>query len=71
MSSLIPEKQTRVWKELLLKGFPLYQLNNVQTPGFDICTPLDPVEQKKQDILNDLDYEEYTVSLTHFKKVII
>lgn len=61
--SLIPEKQMREWKELLLKGLPLYQSNNVQKPGFEFCTPLDPVEQKKQDILSNLDYEEYTVSL--------
>lgn len=56
----------REWKEFLLKGLPLYQSNNVQTPEFDFCTPLEPVEQKKQDVLNDLDYEEYTVSLIHF-----
>ncbi|CAG09612.1 unnamed protein product [Tetraodon nigroviridis] len=58
--NLIPQKQTRGWKEFLLKGLPLYQSNHVQTPEFDLCTPLDPVEQQKQDILNDLDYEEYT-----------
>lgn len=70
VSSLIPEKQARGWKEFLVKGLPIHQSSNVQTPGFEICTPLDPVEQKKQDILNDLDYEEYTVSLTRFKKLI-
>lgn len=47
---------------MLLKGLPLYQLN-VQKPGFEFFTPLDPVEQKKQDILNNLDYEDYAVSL--------
>ncbi|XP_029685079.1 sperm flagellar protein 2 isoform X3 [Takifugu rubripes] len=56
--NLIPEKQIRVWKEMLLKGLPLYYLN-VQKPGFEFFTPLDPVEQKRQDILNDLDYEDY------------
>lgn len=64
--SLIPEKQIRVWKEMLLKGLPLYYLN-VQKPGFEFFTPLDPVEQKRQDILNDLDYEDFTVSSKHLK----
>lgn len=66
MCSLIPEKQIRVWKGILLKGLPLYHLN-VQKPGFEFFTPLDPVEQKRQDILNDLDYEDYAVSSTHLK----
>lgn len=64
--SLIPEKQIRVWKEMLLKGLPLYYLN-VQKPGFEFFTPLDPVEQKRQDILNDLDYEDYAVSSKNLK----
>lgn len=46
---------------MLLKGLPLYHLN-VQNPGFEFFIPLDPVEQKRQDILNDLDYEDYAVS---------
>lgn len=51
---------------MLLRGLPLYYLN-VQKPGFEFFTPLDPVEQKRQDILNDLDYEDYAVSSNHLK----
>ncbi|TMS17707.1 Sperm flagellar protein 2 [Larimichthys crocea] len=48
--NLFPEKEMREWKELLFSGLPLYEFS----------TPLDPVELKKQEILNNQDYDEYT-----------
>lgn len=65
MSSQILEKQMRAWKELLLSGLPLYESIKNQRPEFDFSTPLDPVELKKQEILNNQDYDEYIVSLKH------
>ncbi|TKS78280.1 Sperm flagellar protein 2 [Collichthys lucidus] len=58
--NLIPEKQMREWKELLFNGLPLYEPIKGQQPRFEFSTPLDPVELKKQDILNNQDYDEYT-----------
>ncbi|XP_019120013.2 sperm flagellar protein 2 [Larimichthys crocea] len=58
--NLIPEKQMREWKELLFNGLPLYDPIKGQQPRFEFSTPLDPVELKKQDILNNQDYDEYT-----------
>ncbi|XP_068559691.1 sperm flagellar protein 2 isoform X2 [Cebidichthys violaceus] len=52
--NLIPEKPMREWKELLFSGLPLYE------PGFEFSAPLDPVELKKQEILKNQDYDEYT-----------
>lgn len=65
MSSLIPEKLMREWKELLFIGLPLYEPIKGQQPGFGISAPLVPIELKKQEILNNQDYDEYTVSLKH------
>ncbi|XP_034728689.1 sperm flagellar protein 2 isoform X2 [Etheostoma cragini] len=58
--NLIPEKPMREWKELLFSGLPLYKPMKCQQPGFEFITPLDPVELKKQEILKNQDYEEYT-----------
>ncbi len=55
----------REWKELLFSGLPLYEPTKEQYPGFELSTPLDPVELKKQEILNNQDYDEYTVSLKY------
>lgn len=63
--SLIPEKLIREWKELLFRGLPLYEPVNGQQPGCEFSSPLNPVELKKQEILNNQDYDEYTVSLKH------
>lgn len=65
MSSLIPEKPMREWKELLFSGLPLYEPIKGQQPGFEFSAPLDPVDLKKQDILKNQDYDEYTVSFEH------
>ncbi|XP_060894635.1 sperm flagellar protein 2 [Labrus mixtus] len=58
--NLIPEKAMRGWKELLLSGLPLYESIKGQQPGFEFSTPLDPVELKKQETLNNQDYDDYT-----------
>ncbi|XP_041643683.1 sperm flagellar protein 2 isoform X2 [Cheilinus undulatus] len=58
--NLIPAKVMREWKELLFSGLPLYEPIQGQQPGFEFSTPLDPVELKKQDKLNNQDYDEYT-----------
>ncbi|XP_030271688.1 sperm flagellar protein 2 isoform X2 [Sparus aurata] len=57
--NLIPEKLMREWKDLLVRGLPLYEPIKGQQPGF-CSTPLDPVELEKQEILNNQDYDEYT-----------
>ncbi|KAM9360630.1 sperm flagellar protein 2 [Symphorus nematophorus] len=58
--NLIPQKEMREWKEQLFNGLPLYEPIKGQQPGFEFSTPLDPVELKKQEILNNQDYDEYT-----------
>ncbi|XP_032371507.1 sperm flagellar protein 2 isoform X2 [Etheostoma spectabile] len=58
--NLIPEKPMREWKELLFSGLPLYEPIKCQQPGFEFISPLDPVELKKQEILKNQDYDEYT-----------
>lgn len=55
----------REWKELLFSGLPLYEPIKDHQPGFGFREPLDPVELQKQEILNNQDYDEYTVSLKH------
>lgn len=55
--SEIPEKQLREWKELLLRGLPFFvEQQPEQEPSAEL------VELEKQDILNNQDYDEYTVS---------
>ncbi|XP_029296259.1 sperm flagellar protein 2 isoform X2 [Cottoperca gobio] len=58
--NLIPQKLMREWKELLFSGLPLYEPIKCQQPGFEFSTPRDPVELKKQEILKNQDYDEYT-----------
>lgn len=55
MFSEIPEKQLREWKELLLHGLPFFVQPEQQHSA-------EQVELEKQDILNNQDYDEYTVS---------
>ncbi|KAF3851301.1 hypothetical protein F7725_013073 [Dissostichus mawsoni] len=57
----IPEKSMREWKELLFNGLPLYEPINCQQPEIEFTPPLDPVELEKQEILNNQDYDEYTI----------
>lgn len=64
MFSEIPEKQMREWKELLLHGLPFYESTDEQQqqPEQEQELSSDLVELGKQDILNNQDYDEYTVS---------
>uniref|UniRef100_A0A3B3WW73 Calponin-homology (CH) domain-containing protein n=1 Tax=Poecilia mexicana TaxID=48701 RepID=A0A3B3WW73_9TELE len=48
--NLVPEKKYKEWKELFIQGVPFYE------PQEDI----DPSEVKKEEVLNNLDYDEYT-----------
>lgn len=61
MFSEIPEKQLREWKELLLHGLPFFV--DEQQPEQELSAEL--LELEKQDILNNQDYDEYTVSGWH------
>ncbi|KAM6931365.1 sperm flagellar protein 2 [Xenentodon cancila] len=56
--NLIPAQMVRHWKELLFKGLPLYEPPKRHKEGFE--SSQDPTELKKQEILNNLDYDEYT-----------
>lgn len=69
LSSLIPEKLMREWKQLVLRGLPLYEPVKGHQPDNEFSATLDPVELKKQEILNNQDYDEYTVSLTGMQRV--
>ncbi|XP_029019066.1 sperm flagellar protein 2 isoform X3 [Betta splendens] len=60
LAGLIPEKQMREWKELLVSGLPLYEPIESQQTTAGFSTILDPVELQKQKILNNQDYDEYT-----------
>lgn len=60
MFSEIPDKQMREWKEVLLHGLPFYAPPDEQQPGQELSSNL--MELEKQDILNNQDYDEYTVS---------
>lgn len=53
-----PEKQRAEWRELVLKGLPLYQSSESDP---EICTDsIDHTETQKQHLLNNMDYDEYT-----------
>ena len=65
MKSLIPGNLMREWKELLFRGLPLYEPTKSHQPELELSSSLDPAELKKQEILNNLEYDEYTVSLKH------
>uniref|UniRef100_A0A3Q2PZP4 Sperm flagellar 2 n=1 Tax=Fundulus heteroclitus TaxID=8078 RepID=A0A3Q2PZP4_FUNHE len=57
--SLLPEKKSKELKELFLRGVSLYEPRNSEPEsGFFLST--NPSELKKQEILNNLDYNEYT-----------
>ncbi|XP_055017922.1 sperm flagellar protein 2 [Boleophthalmus pectinirostris] len=51
----VPGKQIKEWKEVLFSGLPLYEPSNVGESSDNT----DPVELKKHNILNNLDYDEY------------
>lgn len=47
----------REWKELLLSGVPLYEPEDMEDQQQD------PMELERLEILNNQDYDEYTVGL--------
>ena len=59
---LIPAKMMREWKELLMLGLPLYEPGSGDSDPGPLSAPLDPVQRQKEELLNDQDYQEYTVS---------
>lgn len=59
--SLIPGKLIREWKELLFSGKPLYEGAQVESSCAH-STPEQLVEMEKLEILNNQDYDEYSVS---------
>ncbi|KAM4579456.1 sperm flagellar protein 2 [Fundulus diaphanus] len=58
-SSLLPEKKSKELKELFLRGVPLYEPRNSE-PDSGFFSSTNPSELKKQETLNNLDYNEYT-----------
>ncbi|XP_056134479.1 sperm flagellar protein 2 [Lampris incognitus] len=60
--NLIPAKLMKEWKELFFGGLPLYESVVVegQQLGSEPSTQPDLKELKKQELLNNQDYDEYT-----------
>ncbi|XP_037535972.1 sperm flagellar protein 2 [Nematolebias whitei] len=58
--NLIPKMLMREWKELFFRDLPLYEPLKSSQPEYERSTSLDPTELKKQKILNNLAYYEYT-----------
>ncbi|XP_072242949.1 sperm flagellar protein 2-like [Leuresthes tenuis] len=58
--SLVPGSLMREWKELLFRGLALYEPTKSHQPELEFSSSLDPAELKKQEILNNLEYDEYT-----------
>ncbi|KAM4745870.1 sperm flagellar protein 2 [Anableps anableps] len=56
---LIPEKKNKEWKELFRRGLPFYEPTTNFQPESKFFTSPNPSELKKQEILNNLDYDEY------------
>uniref|UniRef100_A0AAV2MQH4 Uncharacterized protein n=1 Tax=Knipowitschia caucasica TaxID=637954 RepID=A0AAV2MQH4_KNICA len=54
----VPGKQMKEWKKVLFSGLPLYEPSDVGVQERSMDT--DSVEIKKMNILNELDYDEYT-----------
>ncbi|XP_075324953.1 sperm flagellar protein 2-like [Odontesthes bonariensis] len=58
--NLVPGNLIREWKEWLLGGLPLYEPTKSHQPELEFSSSLDPTELKKQEILNNLGYDQYT-----------
>ncbi|KAM9743741.1 sperm flagellar protein 2 [Menidia menidia] len=58
--NLIPAKLLRQWKDLLFRGLPLYESTESQQPDLESSALQDPIRLKKEETLNNLDYNEYT-----------
>lgn len=61
LSSLIPEKMMREWKELVLNGLPLYEQPKGLSPTYELYTPLDTIECRRLEVLNNQNFDEYMV----------
>ncbi|XP_058026122.1 sperm flagellar protein 2 isoform X1 [Ahaetulla prasina] len=57
-NNLIPAKLMRDWKELFLKGKPIYEQAEI-TDLPDVLTPEQLVELDKNNLLDEKDYDEY------------
>ncbi|XP_013858064.1 sperm flagellar protein 2 [Austrofundulus limnaeus] len=57
---LIPKTQMKKWKELFFVGLPLYEPLKSSESEDELSAFLHPAALKKQKILNNLDYYEYT-----------
>uniref|UniRef100_A0A670J1B3 Sperm flagellar 2 n=1 Tax=Podarcis muralis TaxID=64176 RepID=A0A670J1B3_PODMU len=58
-NNLIPIKLMRDWKELFLKGKPIYEQAEIEIPLPDEPTPGQLVELDKMNLLDEKDYDEY------------
>ncbi|CAI5787688.1 flagellar 2 [Podarcis lilfordi] len=58
-NNLIPIKLMRDWKELFLKGKPIYEQAEIEMPLPDEPTPGQLVELDKMNLLDEKDYDEY------------
>uniref|UniRef100_A0A3B3UIJ7 Sperm flagellar 2 n=1 Tax=Poecilia latipinna TaxID=48699 RepID=A0A3B3UIJ7_9TELE len=61
--NLVPEKKYKEWKELFIQGVPFYEPQEDIEPEIGFLAALSPSEVKKEEVLNNLDYDEYTVSM--------
>uniref|UniRef100_A0A3B5LPM4 Calponin-homology (CH) domain-containing protein n=1 Tax=Xiphophorus couchianus TaxID=32473 RepID=A0A3B5LPM4_9TELE len=58
--NLVPEKKYKEWKELFIRGVPFYESQKDIEPEILFLAALNPSELKKEEVLNNLDYDEYT-----------
>uniref|UniRef100_A0A3B3YEB6 Calponin-homology (CH) domain-containing protein n=1 Tax=Poecilia mexicana TaxID=48701 RepID=A0A3B3YEB6_9TELE len=58
--NLVPEKKYKEWKELFIQGVPFYEPQEDIEPEIGFLAALSPSEVKKEEVLNNLDYDEYT-----------
>ncbi|XP_032435478.1 sperm flagellar protein 2 isoform X2 [Xiphophorus hellerii] len=58
--NLVPEKKYKEWKELFIRGVPFYESQKDIEPEILFLAALSPSELKKEEVLNNLDYDEYT-----------
>ncbi|XP_008416454.1 sperm flagellar protein 2 isoform X1 [Poecilia reticulata] len=58
--NLVPEKKYKEWKELFVRGIPFYDPQQDTEPEIGFLETLSSSELKKEEVLNNLDYDEYT-----------
>ncbi|PWA19679.1 hypothetical protein CCH79_00007062, partial [Gambusia affinis] len=57
---IVSEKKYKEWKELFIRGIPFYESQKDIEPEVAFSAALKPSEHKKEEVLNNLDYDEYT-----------